>query len=164
VIDKQMDIEQQIVRASMKGADVLAEIEDIIRTMPARQVLNQDVPETFSWMGRAIAALSNWSIYGGARARALVTEMQKQTVYESHQGFLGLMVLLEEARADLRMNTLGPINTAIGQGEVFDYFDEIRRIISLATSDLLFVDPYLDADFVSRYPSRSPDRPHKAPS
>jgi hypothetical protein len=81
----------------------------------------------------------------------LVREMQKPTVYDSHQGFIGLMVLLEEARADLRMNTLGPINTAIGQGQVFDYFDEIRKIISLAANDLLFVDPYLDADFVSRY-------------
>jgi hypothetical protein len=33
---------------------------------------------------------------------------------------------------------------------VFDYFDEIRKIIQLAKRDLLFVDPYLDADFVSR--------------
>ena len=70
---------------------------------------------------------------------------------EFHQGYLGLMVLLQEARADLRMTTLGPVNTAIGQGLVFDYFDEIRKIIALANTDLLFVDPYLDADFVSRY-------------
>jgi hypothetical protein len=34
---------------------------------------------------------------------------------------------------------------------VFDYFDEIRRTVELAKQDLLFVDPYLDAEFVSRY-------------
>ena len=35
-------------------------------------------------------------------------------------------MLLEEARATLKEN---PINRAIGQGYVFDYFDEIRKII-----------------------------------
>ena len=40
---------------------------------------------------------------------------------------------------------------AIGHGLVFDYFDEIRKQIATANQDLLFVDPYLDADFVSRY-------------
>ena len=40
---------------------------------------------------------------------------------------------------------------AIGQGQVFAYFDNLRKIITTATSDLFFVDPYLDADFVSRY-------------
>ncbi len=41
--------------------------------------------------------------------------------------------------------------TVIGQGEVFNYFDELRKLIETATRDLLFVDPYLDAEFVSRY-------------
>ncbi len=49
------------------------------------------------------------------------------------------------------MLTVGPSNVAVGQGMVFDYFDEIRKAIELATQDLLFVDPYLDAEFVSRY-------------
>ncbi len=34
---------------------------------------------------------------------------------------------------------------------MFDYFDELRGKIEMARADLLFVDPYLDADFVARY-------------
>jgi hypothetical protein len=49
------------------------------------------------------------------------------------------------------MKTVGPVNAAIGHGQVFDYFDEVRRIIEPAKQDLLFVDPYLDAEFVARY-------------
>jgi hypothetical protein len=49
------------------------------------------------------------------------------------------------------MRTIGPVNVAIGSGLVFAYFDELRKQIAMAKSDLLFVDPYLDADFVSRY-------------
>ena len=33
----------------------------------------------------------------------------------------------------------------------FDYFDEIRKILETAQRDVLFVDPYLDAEFVPRY-------------
>ena len=49
------------------------------------------------------------------------------------------------------MKTVGPVSTAIGAGGVYDYFDEVRKFIESASVDLLFVDPYLDAEFVSRY-------------
>ena len=49
------------------------------------------------------------------------------------------------------MKTVGPLNAAVGKGSVFDYFDEIRKIVEPATRDVFFVDPYLDAEFVSRY-------------
>jgi hypothetical protein len=39
----------------------------------------------------------------------------------------------------------------LATGLVFDYFDEVRTAIEIAKSDVLFVDPYLDAEFVSRY-------------
>jgi hypothetical protein len=56
---------------------------------------------------------------------------------------------LHEARADLRLSTVGPVNKAIDTGLVFDYFDEIRKQID--KTDLFFIDRYLDADFISRY-------------
>ena len=49
------------------------------------------------------------------------------------------------------MKTIGPVNAAMGHSRIFDYFDEVRKIIEHAKQDLLFVDPYLDAEFVSRY-------------
>ena len=39
------------------------------------------------------------------------------------------------------MKTLGPLNVVVGQGLVFDYFDEIRKQIALAKSALFIVDP-----------------------
>jgi hypothetical protein len=60
-------------------------------------------------------------------------------------------IMLHQARHDLRMKTTGPISTAIGAGMVFDYFDELRKIIEGARKEVFFVDPYLDAEFVSRY-------------
>jgi hypothetical protein len=62
-----------------------------------------------------------------------------------------LLALLNQAQHDLRMETVGPTTVSIPHKSVFEYFDEIRKIIELAKQDLLFVDPYLDAEFVSRY-------------
>lgn len=62
-----------------------------------------------------------------------------------------LSALLHRMRFDLLMKTRGPLSTVIGHGQVFDYFDELRKIIEPARQDIFFVDPYLDADFVSRY-------------
>ena len=62
-----------------------------------------------------------------------------------------------QAKHDLRMKTSGPLNTAIGHGLVFDYFDGVRKLLEPAREDLFFIDRYIDAEFVSRY------LPHVAP-
>lgn len=60
-----------------------------------------------------------------ARARSMLTELQ------------------------LSSNTF--TTRQIGPGSVHDYFEEIRQIVAGATRDILFVDPYIDPSFVTRY-------------
>jgi hypothetical protein len=62
-----------------------------------------------------------------------------------------MQTILHQARHDLRLKTVGPLTVAVDQGAMFDYFDEVRKLIETAKSELLFVDPYLEAEFVSRY-------------
>ncbi len=66
------------------------------------------------------------------------------------EGFVALKALLHQARADLRME-VGQLSVVVPHGQVFDYFDELRKLIEPARLDVFFVDPYLDAEFVSRY-------------
>ena len=49
------------------------------------------------------------------------------------------------------MKTVGPLNVAVEKGRLFDYFEELKDIIKQATADVMFVDPYLDDQFISRY-------------
>lgn len=133
----------------MKPVDILAEIEEVFRLMPPYATFRHDTPENLSWLGRAVAAIGIWNSAKGHLASIHVREFQSVMARDSHRGYLSLMVLLNEARSQLRMATLGPVNTAIGHGLVFDYFDEIRKQIEAAKSDLLFVDPYLDAEFIA---------------
>lgn len=46
----------------------------------------------------------------------------------------------------------------LGAGAVHDYFEEVRQLIAGATREVLFIDPYIDATFVTRYLPQIPPR------
>jgi hypothetical protein len=130
---------------------LLGELEDLLRTMPSQATIRHDTEENLSWLGRAAAIIEQWSEPKGELFHQYLTNFHDQMARPSHQAFRQILVLLHQARNDLRMRTIGPTNVAIPRGHVFDYFDEIRKAIQLANEEVFFVDPYLDADFVSRY-------------
>ena len=136
----------------MEKEQLLAEIEDTLRTMPSRATIRHETPENLAWFGRVSAAIEKWN----SAKSVLVKEycdlfFSNGHVRETGFGLMKLLALLNQAQHDLRMETVGPTTVLIPHKNVFDYFDEIRKIIELAKQDLFFVDPYLDAEFVSRY-------------
>lgn len=130
---------------------LLAEIEDLLRTMPPRPTIRHETSENCAWFGRAAALVYEWS-----SARAIAFDGYLRTIHspkaiDAGHAISGILTMLQQARHDLRLRTIGPLAVAISQGAVFDYFDELRKVIEGSKVDLLFVDPYLDAEFVSRY-------------
>ena len=130
---------------------LLAEIEDVIRTMPSRATIRHETPENLSWLGRASAVMHLWDRVRAVTFDRHVTNLHALMAREADQGLRGLLTMLHQAGHELRLSTVGPLTVAVAQGGVFDYFDEVRKVIEGARIDLLFVDPYLDAEFVSRY-------------
>jgi len=136
----------------LEKEQLLAEIEDALRTMPSRAAIRLETPENVAWFGRVSAAIEKWN----PAKSALVKEycdlfFSNGHVRETAFGLMKLLALLNQAQHDLRMDTVGPTTVSIPHKRVFEYFDEIRKTIELAKQDLFFVDPYLDAEFVSRY-------------
>lgn len=135
----------------MNQEEQLGEVEDILRTMSSLDTMIHRNAENFAWYGRVSAFVEVWD---KSKSTSLTTAIDNCIGSEAHRAsaWLGkIVIILNQARHDLRMKTIGPVNAAIGHGCVFDYFDELRKIIEPAKQDLLFVDPYLDAEFVSRY-------------
>ena len=148
----------------MTEEELLGEVEDILRTAPSRSAVIEHNPSRSAviehnednavWLGRVSNFIEEWR--GSAKSASLALSINT-LLNHNHKRFMRkrgweeILILLHQARYNLRMKTIGPVNTAIGQGAVFDYFDELRKLIETATQDLLFVDPYLDAEFVSRY-------------
>jgi hypothetical protein len=130
---------------------LLGEIEDVLRVMPRREVLRMLNAENLALVGRMTAVMRRWDPVRSAAISLDISNMFNGDLKGSNQGYIALMTSLYEAREDLRLSTVGPVSLAIGQGMVFDYFDEIRKQIEFANTDILFVDRWLNSDFVSRY-------------
>ena len=136
---------------SLTPAQLLGDIEDLVRSTPVAETIRHRLPENVAWFGRAQALVRRWN-----SAKAIQFEHYVQAIHgpggrEASHAITGVMVMLQEARHDLRLASVGPLTLVFGGGNVFDYYDEVRKIVALAKSDVLFVDPYLEADFVSRY-------------
>ncbi len=128
---------------------LLGEMEELIRNAPSMQDVVSGKENGLAWFGRFSAAIRAWDHSRGTDV--VLAQMQLESITGSQKGYHRALVLLNEARHSLRLETVGPLSIAVGKGQIFDYFDEVRKITELAKQDLLFVDPYLDSDFVSRY-------------
>jgi hypothetical protein len=129
------------------------EIEDLIRTMPGPRDLSVNPDKCLPWLGRANAAMRAWNAAQSVvRFEPLALAVSTSGRYfDSSTTHRNMLVQLYQAQSDLRLRTTGLLSVGLGSGQVFDYFDEVRKLIESAKVDILFVDPYLDAEFVSRY-------------
>ena len=84
------------------------------------------------------------------RARAALMKVSSKHYDSCRETLAPLKILLQQAKSDLRME-LGRGSVVVAEGRVFEYFDELRKVIETARDDVFFIDPYLDADFVARY-------------
>lgn len=135
-------------------AQLLAEIEDVIRTAPPQLTLHQVEPEALAWLGRAASLIRRWDATKGILFDSEIRQLHAGRSFNPVSAVAGIFTALHEARHDLRLSTVGPLSIAVTHGAVFDYFDEVRKVIGAAQIELFFVDPYLDSEFVSRYLSQ----------
>lgn len=135
----------------MNDEQLLMEFEDLLRNTPPQQTITEQTPENFSWLGRAAAALEAWDMIKGSMAKIDINNIQSSNLRMHSEGYRKTLTIVHQAIHELRMKTTGPLSVAVGTGGVFNYFDEIRKILESANQDVLFVDPYLDAEFVARY-------------
>lgn len=134
----------------MNEEQLLAEVEDVLRSMPPRETARHRTEENLSWLGRVAAVLKRWDPSSAAVCDQAISDRSSLRAFEGVQALDRLSTMLHEARSDLRMQ-LGQGSVVVSQGQVFDYFDGLRKVVEMARSEAFFVDPYLDADFVTRY-------------
>lgn len=135
----------------MKDEELLAELEDLLRTMPVTATLGHDLDENYSWFGRLAGVMEAWDLIKGGMLKLSIRNVHAGNAVLFDKGLTDIRLTLNQARHDLRMKTVGPSNVVVDQGRVFDYFDEIRKVVELATQDVFFINPYLDAEFVAKY-------------
>lgn len=147
-LEKEMQrLLREQARAEQAPRRLLSEVEEVIRSMPDLVEWGVESEANDIWFGRVRAVIKAWDpiaavMFGDQIARATTGNRysQREVVQTLHQ-----------VRFGLRMDVGVPETVAINSGGVYDYFDEVRKVIAIASRDVLFIDPYLDAEFVSRY-------------
>ena len=129
---------------------LLAEVEELIRSAPNSAY---QATERSEWLGQVSATLQQVlssnsdvnSFISATGIRGSDGRIQQEAYYRQ------ILVSLHKTRRLLLWATKTPTGVVIESGKHFDYFDSIRRIIEQAKEEILFVDRYMGAEFVSRY-------------
>lgn len=137
-------------------AQLLAEIEDVIRTAPPQATLHHVESDALAWLGRAASLIRRWNATKGILFDCEVRQLHAGRIFDPAIAVAGIFTTLHEARHDLRLSSVGPLSVAVQHGAVFDYFDEVRKVMGAAQTELFFVDPYLNSEFASRYLAQVP--------
>ncbi|MBA3966054.1 MAG: hypothetical protein H0X47_09810 [Nitrospirales bacterium] len=136
----------------LQPAQLLAEVDDVLRTMPAPCSFGYCTPEHMAWLGRATALVHAWDpLIATEQFDGNITKMNSPKARDVDAGAKAVLTTLHQLRHDTLMRIPTAQSVSINAGSVFDYFDEVRKVIETAKLDILFVDPYLDAEFISRY-------------
>lgn len=131
---------------SLAPEKLFAEIEELLRTMPSWD----EIGGSFEWLGRSQAVISAWDLPQSVNMDAAVRELASVSG-RKREAYRQIQALLNRARYSLLLQMPSGGTKVIEKGARFDYFDEVRKIIERGRAELFFVDPYLNADFVSRY-------------
>jgi|ERR1044071_4114829 hypothetical protein len=129
-------------------ADVLlVEIDDLLRTRPPLENIANMSDEALGWIGRFKAVIETWD---STKAVWVVIDGNLQSQYYKDQAYHAMLSLLNQARASLRLRAAGTAFVIDGK-KPHDYFQALRKTIEAATSEVFFVDQFLDAEFAGRY-------------
>ena len=131
---------------------LLPEVEEILRVAPTLDEFSRDSgsDEHLAWLGRAAAAIERWNIVHMPKVSVAMMDHPSDYGGPCRKTLSTLKILLQQAKSDLSVK-LGRSSVVVAEGRVFEYFDELRKLIETARDEVFFVDPYLDADFVARY-------------
>ena len=104
----------------LRKEQLLAEIEDILKTMPPRSTIRHHTEENVNWFGRVSAAIEKWT----PSKRALVKEyldlfFSNGHARETAHGLTKLLTLLNQAQSELRLELAGAHESERAQEDGF---------------------------------------------
>lgn len=129
---------------------LLGEVEDLIRSGPKSSA---QAAADHQWLGKVSAVLEK-SLHDTSSVKSFLFAMGlggNLGRYQQDASYSRINVSLSKARRVLQWSTGASTGVVIERGMQFDYFDRIRKIIEQANSEIFFVDPYMNAEFVSNY-------------
>ena len=128
---------------------LLERLRNLLESMPALEGRGTYTQEQFSWLGKASAAMHEWSEIQSIPFKVAVNSLIHNT---DRQGNYGVAVAsLHDAISRIEAALPQPSGQAFGPGAAYDFFRTLNNLIASAATDLLIADPYLDAEVFDGY-------------
>lgn len=134
----------------MEKDALLAEVQSVLSEFPGVRDFETYTPESVAWTGRATAVIERWKHGNGSALVLAHHKLRSLDMGDPFQGVQIITTLLHQAEADLKMD-LGRSAVVIEGGQVFHYFEEVKKLVKGASTEVFLVDPYLNDDVVSAY-------------
>lgn len=140
----------------MEPEVLLAQLRALLERAPDFETYSPLSREHGLWLGQAHALVGRWdkvqSIMLQVAADALPMELMRAHNVGTIFG------VLHRAIADLELKVPEKGKVAFAAGEVYDFFQELNKVIGSAENSIFIVDPYLDATVFDHYlNSRKPN-------
>lgn len=119
--------------------------------MPPIATLRQDSQENHEWLGLAAHLVQETNSVRGMSFRMEMANLYGGLSRMPGQTEKLLVSMVQQCKMEWRFKSSGPLAVAFEPRRPFDYFDEVRRYVESAATEVFFIDPYMDAEFVSRY-------------
>lgn len=139
------------MQTKLSPAEFAAHFDALVRTMPPIATLRHDSQENHEWLGLAAHLVEETD-----HARGILFRLEMAKLYSGFNRMPGeteklLVSMVQQCKMVWRFKSSGPLAVAFEPRRPFDYFDEVRKYIESAATEVFFIDPYMDAEFVSRY-------------
>ena len=135
---------------ALSEQQLYAEFSELLRTMPSQLTLHHATNENQDWLGHAVALVQLTDPSRAIWFRSDVEKLRLPIVNPPDQ-VQRILTTIHGFHHELRLRSGGAMAAVFDAGKPFDYFDQLRRVIEPATTDLLFIDAYINADFVASY-------------
>jgi len=128
---------------------LLEKFRSLLQSMPPLEGRGHYTQEQFTWLGKANAVMHEWdemqSIPFKAAVNGLIHNIDRPGNYGVVVAFIHDVIA--------RVEHLLPQNggQAFGPGAAYDFFRALNDLVASATTQILIVDPYLDAEVFQGY-------------
>lgn len=138
----------------------LAVLRDLLQRVP----VNTYTEDALAWYADVAGAVAAYSPVEAVTFNGLVASvanlgvMNTVAVNRRDQSCTEFAMRARALFRRLQLQTNGFVTAQFEPGQIYDYFEEIRRLLAASTREVVFIDPWLNSEFVTRYLPQVPDQ------
>jgi len=133
---------------------LLSKLKSLLKSKPPLEGRGNYTEDQFSWLGQAKAAISEWNPAESGLFNEAVNNLLKNSDREGNHGTI--VAFLHDVIARLENSLPQKEGQAFGPGAAYDFFKALNDLIASAKTEILVVDPYLDAEIFDGYLDKLP--------